>query len=92
MTDLLHKAFALAVGLQLLVDAHGEATVPSCSWRGARPEACPVPGLRERDEGVRLPGNAESGPLASFGANVLEAPQHGNSPAPRATGEKGGMT
>src|SRR5436190_3509936 len=42
-----HKAFALAVGLQLLVDSlvgqeHGAVMVV------ARPEADPVPGLRER--------------------------------------------
>jgi LDH2 family malate/lactate/ureidoglycolate dehydrogenase len=51
-----HKAFALAVGLQLLVDAlagegHGAVLLV------ARPEADPVPGLRERAEGARLPGD-----------------------------------
>jgi LDH2 family malate/lactate/ureidoglycolate dehydrogenase len=52
-----HKAFALAVGLQLLVDAlvsepgHGAVLVV------ARPEADPVPGLRARAAGVRLPGS-----------------------------------
>ena len=52
-----HKAFALAVGLQLFVDAlagegHGAVLVV------ARPEADPVPALRERAGGVRLPGDS----------------------------------
>jgi (2R)-3-sulfolactate dehydrogenase (NADP+) len=51
-----HKAFALAVGLQLLVDAligdgYGAVMVV------ARPEADPVPALRARAGGVRLPGD-----------------------------------
>jgi LDH2 family malate/lactate/ureidoglycolate dehydrogenase len=51
-----HKAFALAVGLQLLVDAlagdgHGAVLVV------ARPEADPVPELRRRAAGARLPGD-----------------------------------
>jgi hypothetical protein len=51
-----HKAFALAVGLQLLVDAlagdgHGAVLLV------ARPEADPVPALRERAAGIRLPGD-----------------------------------
>jgi LDH2 family malate/lactate/ureidoglycolate dehydrogenase len=52
-----HKAFALAVGLQLLVDAlvaepgHGALLVV------ARPEADPVPALRALAAGVRLPGD-----------------------------------
>jgi (2R)-3-sulfolactate dehydrogenase (NADP+) len=50
-----HKAFALAVGLQLLVDAlageeHGAVLVV------ARPEHDPVPAFRALAEGVRLPG------------------------------------
>ena len=50
-----HKAFALAVGLQLLVDAlagdgYGAVLVV------ARPEADPVPSFRELAAGVRLPG------------------------------------
>jgi hypothetical protein len=51
-----HKAFALAVGLQLLVDAlagDGYGAVLLV----ARPEADPVPSLRERAEGARLPGD-----------------------------------
>ncbi|MFN2466594.1 MAG: Ldh family oxidoreductase [Gaiellaceae bacterium] len=53
-----HKAFALAIGLQLLVDAllgpgggYGAVLVV------ARPEADPVPALRARAAGVRLPGD-----------------------------------
>lgn len=51
-----HKAFALAVGLQLVVDAlagdgYGAVLVV------ARPEADPVPELRARAGGVRLPGD-----------------------------------
>ncbi len=52
-----HKAFALALGLQLLVDAlagegYGAVLVV------ARPEADPVPALRRRAAGLRLPGDA----------------------------------
>ena len=52
-----HKSFALAVGLQLLVDAldpgssHGAVLLVAC------PEADPVPGFRELAAGVRLPGD-----------------------------------
>ena len=51
-----HKAFALAVGLQLFVDAlvgegHGAVLVV------ARPEADPVPALRKRAGRIRLPGD-----------------------------------
>ena len=51
-----HKAFALAVGLQLFVDAlagenHGAVLVV------ARPEHDPVPAFRELAEGARLPGD-----------------------------------
>jgi (2R)-3-sulfolactate dehydrogenase (NADP+) len=54
-----HKGFALAVGLQLLVDAlagdgYGAVLVV------ARPEADPVPALRELAEGVRLPGDTKA--------------------------------
>jgi LDH2 family malate/lactate/ureidoglycolate dehydrogenase len=52
-----HKAFALALGLQLLVDAlagDGYGAVLLV----ATPEADPVPALRERAAGVRLPGEA----------------------------------
>lgn len=53
-----YKAFALAVGLQLVVDAltpddeHGAVLIV------ARPEADPVPGLRALAAGIRLPGGA----------------------------------
>ena len=52
-----HKAFALALGLQLLVDSlvgepgHGAVLLV------ARPEADPLPELRARAGGVRLPGD-----------------------------------
>jgi LDH2 family malate/lactate/ureidoglycolate dehydrogenase len=51
-----HKAYALAVGLQALVDAlagDGHAAVLLV----AQPEADPVPALRERAAGFRLPGD-----------------------------------
>jgi LDH2 family malate/lactate/ureidoglycolate dehydrogenase len=51
-----HKAFALALGLQLLVDAlagDGFGAVLLV----ARPEADPVPALRARVAGLRLPGD-----------------------------------
>jgi LDH2 family malate/lactate/ureidoglycolate dehydrogenase len=52
-----HKAFALAVGLELLVGAlagpeHGVVLLV------ARPEHDPVPALRELASGLRLPGDA----------------------------------
>ena len=52
-----HKGFALALGLELLVSAlagegYGAVLV------GARPEADPVPELRLRAAGLRLPGGA----------------------------------
>jgi LDH2 family malate/lactate/ureidoglycolate dehydrogenase len=53
--DRAHKAFALAVGLHALVDSlagdgYGALLIV------ARPEADPVPALRARAAGVRLPG------------------------------------
>ena len=51
-----HKAFALAIGLQLLVDAlagDGYGAVLLV----ARPEADPVPGATRRAGGVHLPGD-----------------------------------
>jgi hypothetical protein len=52
-----HKAFALAVGLELLVSAlagpeHGAVLVV------ARPDHDPVPAFRELAAGGRLPGDA----------------------------------
>jgi hypothetical protein len=54
--DQAHKAFALALGLQLLVDAlAGEGY--GAVMLVARPEADPVPELRRVARGVRLPGD-----------------------------------
>jgi hypothetical protein len=53
-----HKAFALAVGLQLLVDAlAGDGYGYGAVLLVAQPEADPVPALRARAAGVRLPGD-----------------------------------
>jgi hypothetical protein len=52
-----YKAFALALGLQLLVDSIGAATYGALLVV-ARPEADPVPALRERAAGLRLPGDS----------------------------------
>lgn len=52
-----HKAFALAIGLQLLVDSlvvDGFGAVLLV----AQPQADPVPALRSRADGVRLPGDS----------------------------------
>ena len=51
-----HKAFALAVGLQLLVDALTPSDGHGAVLLVARPESDPVPGFRVLAEGVRLPG------------------------------------
>ena len=54
-----HKAFALALGLQLLVDAlAGEGY--GAVLLVARPEADPVPELRSRAAGIRLPGDTKA--------------------------------
>jgi LDH2 family malate/lactate/ureidoglycolate dehydrogenase len=53
-----HKAFALALGLQLLVDSLVTESGHAAVLLVARPEADPVPALRRRAEGVRLPGSA----------------------------------
>jgi hypothetical protein len=51
-----HKAFALAVGLHMLVDSLvGEGF--GAVLLVARPEADPVPDLRKRAAGIRLPGD-----------------------------------
>lgn len=57
--DRAHKAFALAVGLQLLVDAlagegHGAVLIV------AQPTADPVPALRRAAGDVRLPGDTKA--------------------------------
>ena len=53
-----HKAFALAAGLQLLV----EALIGSDSFGAvlvvARPEGDPLPAFRARAAGLRLPGDS----------------------------------
>lgn len=52
-----HKAFALAVGLQLLVDALVREPGHGAVLLVARPGADPVPALRRLAAGVRLPGD-----------------------------------
>jgi LDH2 family malate/lactate/ureidoglycolate dehydrogenase len=52
-----HKAFALAIGLQLLVDSLVAEPGHGAVLLAARPEADPVPSLRARAAGLRLPGN-----------------------------------
>ncbi len=55
-----HKAFALAVGLQLFVDALSPEDGFGAVLLVARPEADPVPALRALADGVRLPGDSHS--------------------------------
>jgi hypothetical protein len=52
-----HKAFSLAVGLQLLVDALTSDAGFGAVLLVARPEADPVPAFRELAAGSRLPGD-----------------------------------
>jgi hypothetical protein len=52
-----HKAFALALGLQLFVDALAGDGKYGAVLLVARPEADPVPELRARAVGIRLPGD-----------------------------------
>ena len=52
-----HKAFALALGLQLFVDALAGDGNYGAVLLVARPSADPVPALRLRAAGVRLPGD-----------------------------------
>jgi LDH2 family malate/lactate/ureidoglycolate dehydrogenase len=54
--DQAYKAFALALGLQLLVDALVAEPGFGAVLLVARPEADPLPALRDRAGGVRLPG------------------------------------
>ncbi len=57
--ELAHKGFALALGLELLVGAlAGEGF--GAVLVVARPEADPVPALRERAAGLRLPGDSST--------------------------------
>jgi LDH2 family malate/lactate/ureidoglycolate dehydrogenase len=55
--DQAYKAFALAAGLQLLVEALGSGGYGAVLVV-ARPEADPVPAFRERGGGLRLPGDS----------------------------------
>jgi LDH2 family malate/lactate/ureidoglycolate dehydrogenase len=52
-----HKAFALALGLQLLVDSLVAEPGHGAVLLVARPEADPLPALRARAVGLRLPGD-----------------------------------
>jgi LDH2 family malate/lactate/ureidoglycolate dehydrogenase len=52
-----HKSFALALGLQAFVDALTADERSGAVLLVARPEGDPVPSLRARAEGVRLPGD-----------------------------------
>jgi LDH2 family malate/lactate/ureidoglycolate dehydrogenase len=52
-----HKAFAVAVGLQLLVDSLVAEPGYGAVLLVARPEADPVPALRALARGTRLPGD-----------------------------------
>ncbi|MDX6502982.1 MAG: (2R)-3-sulfolactate dehydrogenase [Gaiellaceae bacterium] len=52
-----HKAFALGLGLQLLVEALAGTDGYAATLLVARPEADPVPALRERAGRHRLPGD-----------------------------------
>ena len=53
-----HKAFALALGLQLLVDSLVRVPGHGVVLLVARPESDPVPALRALAAGVRLPGDS----------------------------------
>jgi LDH2 family malate/lactate/ureidoglycolate dehydrogenase len=53
-----HKAFALALGLQLLVDSLVTQPGHAAVLLVARPESDPVPALRAAAAGVRLPGDS----------------------------------
>jgi hypothetical protein len=54
-----HKAFALALGLQLLVDSLVREGGHGAVLLVAQPAADPVPALRELAVGVRLPGDSK---------------------------------
>jgi delta1-piperideine-2-carboxylate reductase len=56
--DQSHKAFALALGLQALVDSLVGDGLHGAVLLVARPSGDPVPGLRELAAGVRLPGDS----------------------------------
>jgi LDH2 family malate/lactate/ureidoglycolate dehydrogenase len=54
-----HKAFALALGLQLLVDSLVREPGHGAVLLVAQPAADPVPALRDLADGVRLPGDSK---------------------------------
>ncbi len=56
--ELAHKAFALAAGLQLLVEALAGGDSYGAVLVVARPDADPVPDFRRRAAGLRLPGDS----------------------------------
>jgi LDH2 family malate/lactate/ureidoglycolate dehydrogenase len=56
--DKSHKAFALAIGLQLLVDSLTPEGEFGAVLIVARPQADPVPALRALAQGSRLPGSS----------------------------------
>ncbi len=56
--DQAHKAFALAAGLQLLVEALAGGEDYGAVLVVARPEADPVPAFRALAAGLRLPGDS----------------------------------
>jgi len=56
--DQWHKAFALAIGLQLLVDSLVSEPGHAAVLLAARPESDPVPALRVLAAGGRLPGES----------------------------------
>ena len=53
-----HKAFALAAGLQLLVESLADGERYGALLVVARPETDPVPAFRDRAAGLRLPGDS----------------------------------
>jgi (2R)-3-sulfolactate dehydrogenase (NADP+) len=55
--DQAHKAFALALGLQVFVDSLVPHDAHGALLLVARPESDPVPALRVLADGVRLPGD-----------------------------------
>jgi (2R)-3-sulfolactate dehydrogenase (NADP+) len=55
-----HKAFSLALGLQLMVDALAAGDGYGAVLLVAFPEADPVPALRRLAEGIRLPGDGST--------------------------------
>jgi LDH2 family malate/lactate/ureidoglycolate dehydrogenase len=57
--DQAHKAFALALGLQLLVDSLVREEGHGAVLLVAQPAADPVPALRDLAVGVRLPGDSK---------------------------------